>query len=278
MTEQAFSEGGIPGDVLAELSRVLLSQETLDSVLHRVAHLAKRTIPAADEVSVTLVRSTRPTTAAYTGELAVQADERQYGLDQGPCLDAARGGEMFYVEDMRREDRWRDYPALAVEAGVGSSVSIPLPVQQEVLGALNVYSRSPHAFDETGIDSARAFASFAAIAVANADMYLSTAELATQMEQAMATRATIEQAKGILMAQRRCSAEDAFDLLVRASQRENTKLRDLARRVVEGTQSRGRPGDDAGAANAPLVDRSGDGRRRGGGVGGPVDPRRVPDG
>ena len=231
----------LPGEVLADLAQIVLAEETLDSVLSKVVSLAKQVIPGADEVSLTLVRRGRAHTAAYTGELAMQADERQYGLDAGPCVDASRGGELLHVSDMRTEERWPEYAPQAVRAGVLSSLSIPLPIQEDLIGALNVYSRSANAFDGEDIAAAEAFAAYAAVAVANADTFASTAETAEQLRTAMASRATIEQAKGVLMAQSGLSPDEAFAVLVRASQRENRKLRDVAADVVARTRHRSFP-------------------------------------
>jgi GAF domain-containing protein len=236
MAEVPEVEDVLPGPVLLELARIVLAAETLDSVLSRVAQLTKEVVAGADEVSVTLVRAGRAATAAYTHELAMQADERQYGLDGGPCLDAGRGGEVLHITDMRTEDRWPDYAPLAAQVGVLSSLSIPLPIQEEVVGALNIYARKPNAFDDESIAAGKAFAAYAAIAVSNADNFVSTAELARNLQIALESRATIEQAKGLIMARSRCSPAEAFDMLVKASQRENVKLRVLAERIVASAQ------------------------------------------
>ena len=228
----------LPAEVLAELARIVLAEETLDSVLSKVVELAKRVITAADEVSLTLVRRGRAETAAYTGVLAMQADERQYGLDSGPCLDAGRGGEIFYICDMRTEDRWPAYAPQAATIGVLSSLSVPLPIQEDLIGALNVYSVRPEAFDDGDRRAGQAFAAYAAVAVANADSFASTAEMADNLRTAMASRATIEQAKGILMARGGITPDEAFEMLVRASQRENRKLRDVAVDLVDRVQQR----------------------------------------
>jgi GAF domain-containing protein len=217
------------------LAELVGGTSSLEKVLQETVDLAAVTIPGATEVSVTIVRSGDDGEgAAYSSETAEKIDERQYGLDQGPCLDAARGHEVFIVDDMRTETRWPDYTPFAAEHGVLSSLSVPLPVQEEVLGAINVYSREPSAFGDEAVETARRFASYAAVAIANAHLYQSAAEAAEHMRRAMESRAVIEQAKGIVMAQRRCSAKEAFDLLVRSSQRENVKLRILAERIVEG--------------------------------------------
>lgn len=222
-------------ETLARLADLMATHSSLEKVLQETVDLAAATIPGATEVSITVVRSgERGEGAAYSSPTAEDIDEKQYGLDQGPCLDASRGHEVLIVRDMRAETRWPEYTPYAAEHGVLSSLSIPLPVQEEVLGALNVYSRAPDAFDEKALASGRRFASYAAVAIANAQLYRSAAEAAEHMRRAMESRAVIEQAKGILMAQRRCSAVDAFDLLVAASQRQNIKLRALAEQVVQG--------------------------------------------
>lgn len=228
----------LPADVLAQLAKIVLAEETLETVLSKVIELTKQVIRPADAVSITLVRRGRAETAAYTDVIAMQADERQYGLDAGPCLDAARGGQVIYIVDMRSEQRWPDYAPQAVEVGVLSSLSIPLPIQEDLIGALNIYSRSPQAFADADIQAGESMAAYAAVALSNADTFASTAETAVQLRAAMVSRATIEQAKGILMAGGGITPDEAFAMLVRASQRENRKLRELATEIVEGVQQR----------------------------------------
>jgi GAF domain-containing protein len=228
----------LPADVLAELATIVLAEETLDTVLSKVVELTKQVVEGADEVSLTLARKGRAETAAYTGVIAMQADERQYGLDSGPCLDAGRGGVILHIRDMRTETRWPDYTPHAARIGVLSSLSVPLPIQEDLIGALNIYSTTPEAFDQDDVRAGEAFAAYAAVAVRNAHTFASTAETAENLRTAMASRATIEQAKGILMARGGISADQAFDILVRASQRENRKLRDVADELVERVQNR----------------------------------------
>lgn len=226
---------------LAELGRIVLADTPLDEVLGRVAGIARDTVPGASEVSVTLVVDDRPTTAAFTADLARKLDERQYRQGFGPCLDAARGGESLVVDDMGSEDRWPEYAPVAAGYGVFSSVSVPLPLQQHVIGALNVYSVDKSAFDERAVGLAVLVAGYAAVAVANAHLVAATTELADGMRSAMQSRAVIEQAKGILIAQQGCSAEDAFTQLTKVSQHANRKLRDVAAAVVEQARTRRRP-------------------------------------
>ncbi|MBG6105659.1 GAF and ANTAR domain-containing protein [Micromonospora vinacea] len=223
-----------PADAFAELGRIKLAETSLDDVLQRVAELAKRVLPVPVEVSVTLVRGGTGHTAAFTHELALDLDERQYAQGSGPCLAAAAGGDILSVPDITAEDRWPDWAERGRKAGVGSSVSIGMPIQEAVVGALNVYARTPHAFDDDTVAVLETFAAYAAVALANAQLYESTANLARQMQDAMASRAVIEQAKGIIMAERRCTATEAFNILAKVSQDSNRKLRDVAQALVDG--------------------------------------------
>jgi GAF domain-containing protein len=233
MTDQSPLD---PTTALGELARIDLGLHDLHGVLTRVADLAKRTIPGADEVSVTLVQGGHAHTAAYTNELALDLDERQYDAGEGPCLTAAAEASVVPVPDLRAEERWPEYAGRAVERGVLSSLSTGLPMQRAITGGLNLYALKANAFDDDAIEIARTFASYAAVALANAELYASTAALAQQMQEAMKSRAVIEQAKGILMSQLRCSADGAFDVLTRHSQNSNRKLRDIAQGVVDSTQ------------------------------------------
>jgi GAF domain-containing protein len=217
---------------LLELAAIVYSGETLQSVLERVAQIAKRALPGADEVSVTLIRDDEPFTAAFTGQLALDADEMQYERGYGPCMDAGRAGIVLRVEDMRREERWPDYAAAVSARGVLSSLSVPLPIQDRYVGALNIYSATPAAFDDGAVAAGQLLASYAAVAVHNAQAFTEASALAADLAKAMQSRAVIEQAKGIIMNERRCTADEAFTLLTRVSQQANIKLRDIAAEMV----------------------------------------------
>ncbi len=222
-----------PNEAFAELNGIKLSEVDLDALLEKISQLAKRTIPGASEVSVTLIQGDDAHTAAFTGELALKLDEWQYEHGRGPCLDAAAATAIRSVPDTSSEDRWPDWARAAVQAGAGSSLSIGLPVQEKVTGALNIYATKPDAFDDDAVTLAQTFAGYAAVALANVRLYQTQATLAAQMQKAMESRAVIEQAKGIIMGERRCTAEEAFAILTTLSQDTNRKLRDVAAALVE---------------------------------------------
>ena len=215
-----------------QLARVVLVDRPLDEALTEIVQVSGQAISGAEATSITLIRDERGYTAAYDGQLAMDADELQYQRGYGPCLDAGRSGELFLVPDMGAEDRWPDYAAHATELGVGSSLSIPLPFQGATIGALNNYARRAGAFSDSDVLLAEEVAAFVAIAVANAEAAARATDDVANMRRAMVSRAVIEQAKGILMERYKITSEQAFTLLTHSSQRSNVKLRDVAEELA----------------------------------------------
>jgi GAF domain-containing protein len=151
-------------------------------------------------------------------------------------VDAYRDGVIYRIDDTATEQRWPEFCKAAQEENIRSTLSVPLDVSgegAETLGALNLYSEIPNGFDADAAAATVSFAQQAAIVMANARAYWGAAEKSDQLQQALESRAVIEQAKGILMAQSHIGPDDAFQILVRASQRENRKLRDIAVEIVE---------------------------------------------
>jgi len=129
--------------------------------------------------------------------------------------------------DLAADPRWpRWAPRAAEELAVRSMLSVRLATHERTVGSLNLYGRGEDAFDDVARTLAGSFAAHAAIAYAHA------AER-QHLETAMASRNLIGQAQGILMERHKITAEAAFDVLVAASQDGNTRLVEVARRVVE---------------------------------------------
>ena len=214
------------------LARVVLADRQLGDVLTEITGIARRAMPSIEAASITLIRGEKPFTAAYDGQMALDADELQYERGYGPCMDAGRAGQVLLVDDMRSEQRWPDYAQHAAAHGVLSSLSVPLPFQGVTIGALNTYASQPKVFDDSDIELGQEVAAWIAVAVGNAEAAARTSEDVTQLRTAMMSRACIEQAKGILMERHKSTEDEAFTILTHASQRTNTKLRDIAAELV----------------------------------------------
>jgi GAF domain-containing protein len=221
-------------DAFAELGRIRFSEIDLPAALTAVADLAKQSIPGADDVSVTLVGAGGAHTAAFTGQRALVVDEWQYQQGNGPCLAAATANITVAVPDLAGDGRWPDWADRAIDGGVHSSISVGLPLHESVSGAFNVYATKPHAFDDEAVILAETFAGYAAVAMANAHPRADATSLADHGEAAMDSRAVIEQAKGIIMAERRCTADDAFGVLAKVCQQSDRTLAEVAAALVAG--------------------------------------------
>ncbi len=221
-------------EALERLGRMSLRELSMDTLLQTVADLTRSVMPGNPEASVLLLVKGRPTTVVSTGELATHLDETQYEKGHGPCLHAARTGELTEIPDTRADDRWPDYQVRAVEHGNLSSLSIPLDIDgdEQVTGALNIYARTPHAFDEASRAVATRFGPYAAVATGNLYAYQSARDLAANLETALQSRAVIDQAKGILIERYKMTADQSFQLLARVSMTTNRKLRDVADHLV----------------------------------------------
>jgi len=221
-----------PSGALSQLFQALLSNKDMDGILNDVLQLSQRHIPGAQECSLTLIRGARANTVVTTGQIALGLDEVQYEQGWGPCLDAGKANELILVQNMATETRWPRYTPVAVKAGVRSSMSVPLPVESYVIGALNVYATEPNVFTDESIQIGTALAAHITAALSFAESANVHRLRAEHLRRAMESRGIIEQAKGMIMAQQRCSAETAFAMLRKLSMDQNVRLQDLATSVV----------------------------------------------
>jgi GAF domain-containing protein len=220
----------------AELALIAVNADPAEHTLRRVAELAKRSLGGVLDVSLTVIRDQHPHSVVFTGSLAIHLDERQYDLGFGPCLDAAKTGQTIVVDTQAVDSPYLEFTRIAGRAGVRHVVSVGLPLAQRSTGGLNIYCTAPDPISPEFIQHAEVFASYAAVAVNNVTRYADMADDATNMRAAMASRAVIEQAKGIIMARDHCTADEAFDILRRISQQQDVKVRDLAQSLVDSVK------------------------------------------
>ena len=225
---------------LSALAGAVLGQDDLPSTLQQVTRIAVGTLSGCEGASLTAYRDGSPSVVAADSDWSRSLDELQYVEREGPCLDAARTGNVFRVRDLAEDTRWPFYAERAVELGARSMVSLPMASEGKIIGALNLYCRAPDGISVEEVALAELLAAQAGIAMQVAASFFQHRDLADQMRQALASRARIEQAKGILMGGRGCTEDEAFALLVELSQNSNRKLRDVAEAVVETARDQGR--------------------------------------
>ena len=232
-------------EALSALAYFFVDDGTLGDTLRRLVAIATRAA-GADMAGITVLTEGKPRTTAFTDPAAPEIDEAQYSTGEGPCLDAFRQDRSFWIDSTLEDDRWPAFCRSAADHGVLSSLSVPIDARGTSLGALNLYSYERSAFDEGSVGPMETFARHAAVVLVNTLVYWDARHLNENLNQAMRSRSTIDYATGILMANGGRSAEDAFRVLVRASQRENRKLRDIAAEIVERSSHRRPTGEAQG--------------------------------
>ncbi|OBF62928.1 histidine kinase [Mycobacterium sp. 852002-51971_SCH5477799-a] len=212
---------------MADLARDIAAPRSLNRVLADVTATAVELIPAADIAGVLLVKGGGDfESVADTDSLVAKLDKLQHDFGEGPCHDAALKETIVRTDDLRDEPRWPKYAPAAVEHGVLSSLSFKLYTTERTAGALNLFSFRPNVWDTEGETIGSVFAAHAASAIM-------AGRHGQQMQSALSTRDRIGQAKGIIMERYGVDDMRAFELLRRLSQESQTKLIDVAQRVIE---------------------------------------------
>jgi GAF domain-containing protein len=218
---------------LDALHALLLTAPKVESFLGEVAELAGGLVDPVASVGITVRYGGDFLTVASSDDRAALVDEEQYLEGAGPCLEALRTGRVVEVDDQHTHPGLEGFGARARAKGVFSTLSLPMFVDRRAMGALNLYSSERvNAFGDEVRQQAQAFAERASIALTLTIRHEEQARTSRQLEQALASRTVIDQAIGILMAQQRCDAHTAFDLLRRHSQNQNRMLRKVAEDLI----------------------------------------------
>lgn len=214
---------------LADAVRAVSSQPDRGSTLQEIVDQAVTAVPGFAHAGITLRRADGTVdTPAATDELVRRADEAQYELQEGPCIDAVWVDDTYTIPDLREETRWPRWAPVAADLGIRSVLSVRIATPETVVGGVNLYATEPcDRFDPDVVQQAHFYADAAGTALAVATR---TEGLSSSLQ----TRHLIGMAQGILMQRYQLDTESAFAVLRRQSQDSNVKLRDVARQVVDG--------------------------------------------
>src|SRR5436190_7459631 len=166
---------------LAALSRFFVGDGTLHETLQRVTDLSVAAVDGADMVGITMIVEGRQRTAVFTDELAPEIDQAQYDSGAGPCVEAFASGEIREIESTVEDGPWPEFRRAAADHGIYSTMSFPLTVNKQPVGAMNLYSRNERAFGDQDHDVGALFASQAAIVLANAQAYWDARQLSARL-------------------------------------------------------------------------------------------------
>lgn len=229
-------------DSLAGLSQLAmgLGQQGLEDMLTHVAAFAANAIPGADGAGLTLLEDGLADTIVASAEFVREVDAIQYSLKEGPCITAAAERRTVTCGSLGGAMDFPRFGPRVSRLGVHSVLSLPLLGADRVLGAMNVYAHAKNAFDPRAVQLGELFAVPAAISVQNAQALFQARRLATHLQTALTSRATIDQALGILMSRTGATPDEAFDRLRVMSQTQNHKLSTVAQSIVDEAVRRAR--------------------------------------
>jgi GAF domain-containing protein len=234
---------------LIGLAGIVADAASVDEMLGQVAQFAVQAIPGADGAGVSLIHPHDRESAddlriqawSVTAEFIQTIDTLQYEkLAEGPCITCIRSGRPAVSGSLGSDRRWPRFGGSVARMGVHSVLALPLAVGERVIGAINSYAHGRDAFTEHAVQLGSQFAGPAAVSVYNTQLLANTRLRTTQLQQALRSRAVIDQAIGIIRSRSGSTAEEAFDRLTRISQREHVKLAEVAEQLVDEAVRRAR--------------------------------------
>jgi GAF domain-containing protein len=217
---------------ISQTVEALFSASSVQDTVALVVALAVSTIEGCDFAGIFMIEDGAVTTPVSTDPLVAEVDAVQHRTGEGPCLDALAQSAAFYAEDLGGDHRWPHFGPEAEAKGIRSLLALPLLINGTP-GALNLYARYPQAFGVIDRGRGLLLAAMAGMAFSSAQTHENEERRAANLHAALATREIIGQAQGILMERERITSDEAFDILRRASQHLNVKLRDVAQNLVD---------------------------------------------
>ncbi|GHE92105.1 transcriptional regulator [Amycolatopsis deserti] len=237
MTDELIGPADLElADALSAVVRTLEPEPDVEQTVANIVKAVAATVPGTEDAGISLLEAGSLKTVAPSSERVARLDELQHQLGEGPCVDAVFADVIYRTGDIAADQRWPKFGDAAAELGINSMLAIRLYTGKTLLGALNLFSSERDAFDESAAHVGGLFAAHAAVALAGS-------RAQAQLRTALESRDVISMAKGILMERHRVTDDQAFDLLVRASQNTNRKLHEVARWLVTGTNNAINDGD-----------------------------------
>ncbi len=229
---------------MADIAELLVSEDSADAPVRQLAELSLELIPGSAAAGVVAAGDVAWTQAASSPGVA-ELHKLQLSSGDGPVAEALRYGEARRIDDIDAENRWPEIRRAMAQENLFSCLVLPLRTDREPGGALAIYGQDRDAFTGASHDLALLFAAQGGVAARNAAAYRNCRKLVENLQIALTSRAVIEQAKGIIVAEYGVTPEVAFKRLSLVSQNSNRKLREIAADVVEGRVDRDQFGGES---------------------------------
>ena len=228
------------GALLFSLGEQLLTGTSLSADLARVVELATEAVPGCSSASVSLIVEGVPRSAVVTDRVAVEVDVAQYSLGEGPCLAAATTAERVRIDMLEQDERFQHFAPRAMEAGVNSTLSASITLDQLVVGSINLYGVQARAFDQSAESLIEVLATQASLAIAKSSLWASVRSFTEAVQQQVDAEADVRLAAGVLVGLQGHSVAQAERLLHAAADLREEAVVEAAQRII--SHVRGKPG------------------------------------
>jgi transcriptional regulator with GAF, ATPase, and Fis domain len=230
-------DGRLLSDTFVELADTMVVGFDVIEFLHVLTDRSARLLDAAAAGLLLADSRGELRVVAASSERARLLELFQIQHDQGPCLDCYRSGEPVTVTDLSAAaGRWPRFAAAAGESGFAAVQALPMRLRTQTIGALNLFRSSTGTFDQADTRVGQALADVATISLLNERSLRRSETLNEQLQTALNSRVTIEQAKGKLAERLGVDMDEAFELLRNHARASNRRLSELARAFVDGSE------------------------------------------
>ena len=219
--------------VMRRFATTMVRRFEVDEVLHELTDHASSILGASGAGVSVVTPDDELRFVSATSERITTIEQVQDRYQAGACVEAFRTGGVVVISSPEGLHRWPHYREAIERAGLGAVVGLPLAIDGNRIGSLNVYDE-PRVWSADDIEATQVLADIASAYLRHAGQLAETRQLSSQLQDALDSRVTIEQAKGMLSRDHSVSVDRAFDMMRAHARSTNTGLRDVAEGVVAG--------------------------------------------
>lgn len=218
---------------LSEFTRTLVTSYDVETVFGELTSRVTALLQLAG-TGVTLARKGRLEFVTAAPAELVDLERAQMENQAGPCVVAYQSGRIEAIADIETcSERWPEYCAVAKQVGVRAVAGIPMQLEQQNVGAINLYDSGNRNWSDRDLAAATVMANMATAYLINASMFDKQKRLAEQLQRALDSRVVIEQAKGVLANEHGISVDEAFERIRRHARTHSATVHAVAEAVVQ---------------------------------------------
>lgn len=210
------------------VSKTIASNAILKDILHLIVTLTAE-LMNSKICSITLLDEKRQELVLAATQSLSPDYIKKHNVRVGESVSgrAVKEKRPITVLDVRQDHTYR-FPEIAKKEGIVSMLSVPMMIQDRVVGVINSYTTHEYAFTEFETKILQAVANQAAVAIDNTRLR----EEARSAREALEVRKLVERAKAVLMEDNHISDQEAYYLLHKKSRDTRKPAREIAEAIL----------------------------------------------